>query len=155
MSTGWTTYGGSNVTITRGTGYHPDPDYEARVYQTTGGGSGLLYQTHDIPTLNLNFSVQTKLYAYDNHASAWAAAAIVLYYYKTSTQILGRTMWAYMSPGCPWQNSSTLHIYKVTNQNWNHYEINVEEEINNYLPGVNPSEVTKIRVALYTTAYHC
>jgi len=53
LTNGWTQYISNGYGgITRGTGYHPDPDYEAYVYRQGSGGLGggyeRLYQTIDI-----------------------------------------------------------------------------------------------------------
>ncbi|OPX17930.1 hypothetical protein BXT86_03835, partial [candidate division WOR-3 bacterium 4484_100] len=83
LNTGWVqdSYG-SYITINRATNYDPDPDYE--VYAEKGPGSGYinLYQSVDIPSTDLDFSVNAKLYAYDNNADTlcWAGSAVIIRY---------------------------------------------------------------------------
>jgi len=145
---------GANATINRDTGYDPDPDYEAYAYKGSGDGYARLYQVVDILTTDLEFSVNAKLYAYDNHASAWAAGAVVISYMNESGSILGETRIYRGSTGCTWTNSPTLHLITVSDTNWNNYSFNIADELVN-LSGVNPSEVDKIGVALYSYADWC
>ena len=71
---------GSNTFINRATGYDTDPNYEVYVYKGTGSGHTKLFQFMDIPTTYLDFLVTAKLYAWDNGATAWAGAAVVIGY---------------------------------------------------------------------------
>ena len=155
LATGWLqATSGSNTTINRATNYDPDPDYEAYVYKGSGSGYARLYQVVDIPTTDLEFSINAKFYAYDNNAGAWAAGAVVISYMNESGSTLGETRIYTYSPGCTWTNSPTLHLITATDTNWNNYSFNIADELVN-LPGVNPSEVDKIGVALYSYADWC
>ncbi|MCK4574804.1 hypothetical protein KAU34_00180 [candidate division WOR-3 bacterium] len=155
LTNGWDeSVSASNYTINRATNYDPDPDYEARVYQGTGSGYARLYQIVDIPATNLDFSANAKLYAWDNSGSAWAGAGLVLSYFDYSVMLLGETYICARSTQCPWSNSSTTHIIEAADSAWHDYSFNIENELTN-LSGVNPSDVKKIRVSLYTQIYHC
>lgn len=146
---------GSGYTITRGTGYDPDPDYEAYLNKATGsGGHAMIYQTRSIPTTNIEFSVHAKMYAWDNHSSAWAGATVIIAYLDASNAVLGQTRICYKSPQNPWQNSPTMHIIQVYDSLWHDYNFNIEDELGN-LSDVEPEDVKKIRVALLDTIYHC
>jgi hypothetical protein len=155
LSTGWqqqVTH--AAATISRATNYDPDPDYEARVYQGSGSGYARLYQVVDIPLTNLEFSVNAKCYAYDNHSSAWTAAAVIISYYNESGTLLGDTRICATSTQCPWSNSSTRHIILVPDSSWHNYAFNIDHDLT-YLPGVVPANVKKIGVSLFDTTYHC
>ncbi len=155
LTTGWLqATSGSNTTVNRATNYDPDPDYEAYVYKGSGDGYARLYQVVDIPTTDLEFSINAKLYAYDNHSSAWAAGAVVISYMNESNSILGETRIYRGSTGCTWTNSPTLHLITASDTNWNNYSFNIVDELVN-LSGVNPSEIDKIEVALYSYANWC
>lgn len=145
---------GSNIIINRATNYDPDPDYEAYVYKGTGSGYAKLHQIVNIPTTDLEFSVYTKLYAYDNHTSAWCGAAVVIAYLDESGSLLGDTRICARSTQCPWSNTSTHHIIEATDSLWHNYAFSINDELTN-LPGVNPSAIKKIDVALFDTSYHC
>ena len=155
LSTGWSqSSSGASVTINRATTYDPDPDYEAQVYKGTGGGYACLSQVVDIPTTDLEFSVYAKIYAYDNHSTAWCGAGVIISYLNGSGGLLGDTRICMRSTQCPWTNSSIRHIIQVNDSMWHNYEFNIDTELTN-LPGVNPAAVKKIEVALFDTTYHC
>ena len=155
LSTGWQeSTSGSNITINRATSYDPDPDYEAYVGKSTGSGYARLYQIVNIPATDLDFSVNAKLYAYDNHTSAWAGGAVVISYLDEYSSLLGETYICYRSTQCPWTNSSTSHLIEASDSLWHNYGFNIENELTN-LSGVNPSDIKKIQVSLFNQIYHC
>jgi hypothetical protein len=148
---------GLNIIIDRATSYDPDPDYEAQVSMGTGGGYCKLSQNaliYDMPLNQLQFSVNAKLYAYDNDAEAWAGAAVNVLYINANDSVLGDTKICARSGGCPWTNTSTSHIIAAPNSNWNSYSFTISTELSN-LPGVNPSQIRKIGVTLLDTINHC
>lgn len=159
LTTGWySAFGLPNVydTIDRQTYFHPDPDYEVRV-KKYDADYAKLYQTVNIPTTDLQFSISAKLFAYEYNPSAsyWAAAAVCLRYLDANGNQLGETRIAHMSPHCPWTNTSTVRIIPVTDPaNWYNYQFNVNNELAN-LPGVNPLQIRKIQVALLDTTNGC
>lgn len=155
LTVGWqAASGGSNVYIDRSVSYDPDADYEARAEKGDGSGYAKLYQTVDIPTTDLDFSCHTKMWAYDNHSTAWCGAAIRIFYQDASSSILGETMICMRSTQCPWNNTSTRHVIPVTDSLWHDYSFNIDDELTN-LSGVNPAQIAKIQVALYDTCYDC
>jgi len=157
FTTGWL-YNGTYVDycVNRGVNYDPDPDYE--VYIHTHGGFFRylkLYQTVDIPTTDLEFSVNAKLYAVTYcHPWSWAGAAVVVSYLDESNSVLGETMICYSIGPCPWTNTDTSHIIEVTDSLWYSYAFNIEDELAN-LSGVNQSEIARIQVALYIRMEWC
>lgn len=155
LSTGWSqASSGASVTIDRSTAYDPDPDYEAQVYKGSGSGYARLYQAVDIPTTDLEFSVYAKIYAYDNHSTAWCGAGVIVSYLNANGGLLGDTRICMRSTQCPWSNSSIRHIIEATDSMWHNYSFNIDNELTN-LPGINPAAVKKIEVALFDSAYHC
>lgn len=158
LSVGWQTYAvGYLDTVTRGTGYEADPDYELCVYRDYGSGYCQAWQTVDVSTTDLAFSVKARLWAYDNNADnyCWAAAAIRIYYLNQSSAVIGETRIAYFTQPCPWVSTSTVHVINAADDLWHTYSFNLNTELAN-LPGVTPSAIKKIRVAAYdTTAHTC
>jgi hypothetical protein len=129
------------------------------LYVSRDFGSGFCkaWQTVDIPTIDLSFSVKAKLWAYDNDADTlcWAAAAVRVFYLDQDGFVMGETRICTKTEPCPWVNSSTLHLIEVTDNLWHDYSFSVTSELAN-LPGVTPSAVKKIQVAAYdTTAHTC
>ncbi len=160
LTNGWTQYSSNGYGgITRGTTYHPDPDYEAYVYRQGSGGLGTgyekLHQTFDvtIPLSHVDFNGSVKLDAWDN-GSSWAGAACALFYLNENGNTLGVTRICRESAGCPWANTSIQHLIYASDTFWHDYSFNIDDELQN-LSGVDPSNVAKITVALIDTAYNC
>jgi len=159
LNVGWTqaiVTATAGDTINRATDYDPDPDYEAMV-KKYDAISAQIYQTVNIPTTDLQFSVNGKLYAYEYNSTAtyWAAAAICLRYLDQNNNLLGETRICYKSPHCPWTSSDNLHLLVEMFPNmWINYSFNLNTELAN-LPGVNPANIRKVQVALYDTTDGC
>jgi hypothetical protein len=156
LAVGWQFFTYSTLdTINRGTGYDADPDYELYVYRDFGNGSCKVWQTIDIPTTDLSFSVNARLWAYDNNADTlcWAAAAIQVFYLDQGGAILGETRISYKTEPCPWTSTPTLHLIDVADDLWHNYAFNINTELTN-LPGVTPSDIKKIQVAAFDTSAH-
>jgi hypothetical protein len=159
LSVGWNQMIGSALstdTIDRSTAYNPDPDYEVKVkkYDAT---HAKLYQTINIPTTDLQFSITANLYAYEYNTSAtyWSAAAVCLRYLDNNDALLGETRIAHKSPHCPWTSSNTVHIItELFPNSWVNYSFNINDELVN-LPGVTLSNIKKIQVALLDTTNGC
>ncbi len=143
-------------TIDRATDYDADPDYEVKV-KKYDAVSAQIYQTVNVPTTDLDFSATAKFYAveYTPTATYWAAAAICLRYLDQNNNLLGETRICYKTPHCPWTNSNTLHlIVEMFPNMWANYSFNLNNELTN-LPGVNPSNIRKVQVALLDTTNGC
>jgi len=159
ISTGWSIDSLEGMTpyldtIDRDTSFNPDPGYEARV-KKYDSAHAKLYQIFDVATTNLAFGIKTKLYAAElNQATTWAGAAIVLSYMNDSGTVLGETRICYKTIHSPWVDSPTMHLIVAPDSNWNVYSFNVNDELTN-LPGVNPLEIAKVRVALFDTTDGC
>jgi len=160
LSVGWLSSIGSQSTsdtIDQQTYFQPDPDYEVRVrkYDAT---HAKLYQTVDIPTTDLDFSVDANLYAYEYNTAAtyWAAAAVCLRYLGQNGNLLGETRIAHRSMHCSWTSSSYLHIINVSTGNaWQSFTFNVAQELTTNLPLVNQQSIKKIDVVLLDTTNGC
>ncbi|MCX8015687.1 MAG: hypothetical protein N2748_06660 [candidate division WOR-3 bacterium] len=137
--------------------FDPDPDYEVRV-KKHHATLAKIHQTVNIPTTDLQFSVSTKLYAYEHPSPLtyyWSASAIALRYLDDNYNLLGETRLTNKSLHCPWTNSPTVHLINVTDTiNWHTYSFNLNTELNN-LPGVNRNNIKKIQIALLDTTNGC
>lgn len=159
LTVGWTSYMGDPTygydTISRGTTYENDPDYEAFTLSTFGYVTRL-YQTVDIPsTDNFTFAIKAKIDAFDNEADTlcWAASAVVIYYQNASGTTLGETRICRYSTPCPWVGTSAIHLIPAADTLWHNYSFALNTELAN-LPGVTPSQVKKVMVCLLDTTYH-
>jgi len=115
----------------------------------------ILYQTVDVPTTDLEFSVLANLYAYEYNSTTtyWAATAVCLRYLDNNNVLLGESRITSKTLHCPWISSNTLHIINQWLP-WSTYSFNINTELAN-LPGVNPSDIKKIQVALIDTTDGC
>jgi hypothetical protein len=142
-------------TLDRDTAFNPDPDYEARV-KKYDSAHAKLYQIFDVATTDLAFGINAKLYAveYNPAGTYFAAAAVVLSYMNSSGVVLGETRICDTTGHCIWASGPTLHLIVAPDSNWNAYSFNVNDELAN-LPGVNPLDIAKVRVALFDTTNGC
>ncbi len=154
LTVGWT-YADSGYgthRVLRGTEYQPDPDYEADVYQYDNPGWTRLSQMVDVPGIALTLSFWAKFFQSGGTSTCWPAACVQVRYYDANTSLLGETRYFY-STYATWVPSPTLSLYRITNPDWNYYELNIADEITQNLPGVNPADVAKIEVALWSYTY--
>jgi hypothetical protein len=153
LSTGWTSQQGGvgTVTFDRSTTYQPDADYEARDSLYDGPGWGRLIQTVTVPSAALSFSCSANPEVIGGLITCWPASAICIEYRNSASVLLGETRYAKWGAGCTWASSSTLHLIDRNSQlGWEHYGFNVADEIAANLPGVNPTQVARVSVSLYT-----
>lgn len=153
LTVGWVqSYGGTGTpTFARDTFYQPDPDYEAYIRQYDNPGWTRLSQKVDVPGINLILS----FWAYFNQSgetTCWPAACFQVCYYNINDSLLGETRY-YYCPLDPWTPTPNFHPIRITNPQWNQYFLNIAEELNQNLPGVNPGDVAKVEVALYAYTY--
>lgn len=160
IATGWTIDSIEGMTpyydtLDRGVDFDSDPDFEARV-KKYDSAHARLSQLFDVSTTNLDFAIAVKLYAveYNPAGTYFAAAAVVLSYMNDSGAVLGETRICYKTSHCIWANTATLHLIEVPDSNWNVYAFNVNDELTN-LPGVNPPDIAKVKVALFDTTDGC
>jgi hypothetical protein len=154
LSVGWTQSqnGSGTHTIDRAVGYHPDPDYEAQTYQYDNPGWTRLGQTVDVPSTLLELSFWASFEEAGGSSSCWPAACFSVCYYNSSLTLLGETRY-YYSTYANWVPTGVLSLCRVTSPGWTQYTLNIADELSQNLPGVNPGDVARIEVALYS--YTC
>jgi hypothetical protein len=114
-----------------------------------------VFQVFTIPSTDLDFAANLKLYAWDNDpADPWAGAALIVSYHDDFENMLGETFICAFSDNCPWTNTPTRHLITVSDSSWHPYSFNIDTELSN-LPGVDPADIKKVKVSLYTQTYHC
>lgn len=154
LNTGWKqVLNGAGASITRSTTFDPDPNYEVRVGKSSGGGYALLSQTISVPTTDLVFSANAKIYAVAT-STAWAGSALILKYLDQNGNVLGETRICAKTGYCPWANSPTMHLIIVPDSQWHNHSFNVNTELAN-LTAVNPDNVKNIEIALFDSTYDC
>jgi hypothetical protein len=153
LGTGWVTQQGGvgTVTIDRSTAFNPDADYEARDSLFDGPGWGRLIQTVTVPSAALNLSFQANIEVIGGMITCWPAAAVCVEYRNSTSTVLGETRYYKWGAGCTWTSSPTLHLVPCNAiGGWAHYGLNIADEIAANLPGVNPTQVARVSVSLYT-----
>ena len=154
LTVGWTYTDSGYGThwAVRDPGYQPDPDNECQTYQYDNPGWARLEQVVDAPGTVLELSFWASFAESAGTSTCWPAACFCVTYYDAAMTPLGETRYFY-STYANWTPSGTLSLYRVTDPNWAHYTLNVAEEIGNNLPGVNPSDVARVGVALLSYCY--
>ena len=154
LSVGWTftDSGYGTHTYNRATTHHPDPDYEAHTRQYDNPGWARLSQTVETPGINLQLSFWAKFLQTGGSSSCWPAACFSVCYLDASDVRLGESRF-YYSTYATWVPSPTFSLHRVTSPDWAEYSLNIAEELSQNLSGINPGDVAKIPVALYSSTY--
>jgi len=154
ITVGWT-YSDSGVgthQADRQVGYHPDPDYEAMTYQYDNPGWTRLAQRVDVPGTQLTLSFWASFEETGGTSSCWPAACFAVCYYNSANTLLGETRY-YYSTYANWTPTSTFSLKRVSNPAWTQYSLNIMDELAQNLPGINPPDVARLEVALYSYTY--
>jgi hypothetical protein len=154
LSTGWTeTHEGYGIiTFDRQTYYDPDPDYEAMDSIYSGAGSTRLTQIVEVPgpLLQLNFTAKFALGG-GTSSTCWPVASFAVSYYDALDNKLGETRFYLHDSNCTWIATPTLSLIEVSSLDWQNYQLNIADELNTNLPGVDPALVMRVGVALFDT----
>ncbi|UCG42392.1 MAG: hypothetical protein JSU73_11040 [candidate division WOR-3 bacterium] len=150
----WTVDSGGHAraTIERDSALHSDPDMELRVHIGLGPGYAGIGQTAFVPGCRLRFSAELCLYAHHYEPGNWSAASCRVLYLDSSLTTLGETRICYWHQNCPWQSTTTLHIVRTMDSSWQTWGFDIERELEDFLPGVDPEQVRAVRVVLKDTA---
>jgi len=154
---GWTNWSNGTGSITIGNYDISDPDNEVLSYKNTDAGYSSIFQIVPSPNLDIVFSTSAAFWDYceDNSENYYAASAVILYYLKEDETALGETRIYAATQYCPWQNTSTTHLYPVHDTLWNDYSFNITDELAN-LPGVPQDSIKELKVSVYSfTTTHC
>jgi hypothetical protein len=151
----WDTFGVANDTgdchLWQSYYYDPDLDREVCVHKTLHQWA-MLSQTVEIPSTNLNFSASAKFFAKTERPDTgyYACANVILSYMDVNDSLLGETRIYVHTGGCDWASTPVLHLIDAPDStHWHNYAFNVNDELDN-LTGVSRSDVTKIRVGVWT-----
>ena len=153
LTPGWEEIIVGTGSVDRGTGFHPDDDYEVRVYKPSITGEVTLLQTVAVLGADVSFAASTRLRA-DATGDAWSVAALRIGYLDAGGATLGETCICARSRNCPWEDTPTLHIIEPDPNLWLDHGFRIDEELA-HLPGVDPLCIDSVRIALYTYAYVC
>lgn len=130
-------------TLGSGTGY------AARAYKYLADYASIA-QTVPVVGADLALSFDARLWVNGGSPSCWPVAALIVRYLDTGGTELGSTKFYCHDEFAQWQSSDTAHLVDVSRMTgWNHYDLNIRQEITENLPGVNPARVGNVRVELY------
>jgi hypothetical protein len=153
----WETFGNfadtANCHLWQSCYFDPDLDREVGVHKTLHQWA-LLSQDVDVPSVNLNFSAAARLFCKTERPDTgyYACACVILQYLDVNDSVLGETRIYARTGGCDWTSSATLHLIPAPDTTrWHNYAFNVADELGN-LPGVNPAQVRRVRLGLWSYA---
>mgnify|MGYP001050168455 CR=1 FL=1 len=152
----WNTYAqGETYTIRTDKIYEEDPDSEVYVGRLDRFITAIS-QTCYITGLDLDLSFKAKIIAQsaDTSHPSPAVASIIISYLDIDENILGETRLFNYCDTLYWAPSPEVHLIELGDTNWISDTINISDELQN-LPGVNPSEVQKIRLTIFCQSYGC
>jgi hypothetical protein len=150
LTVGWTQDNSGYVTVDRSTTYHPDPDWEVKD-SLYGFGYSRLYQTVDVPGITLILDFWAKFDIAGTSSTCWPVASVTLSYLDAANNVLGETRVYHHNEYCTWVPSGTLSLIPVTNPDWSQYTIDVAAELSANLPGVNPGNISRVKVSVFDT----
>jgi hypothetical protein len=109
-----------------------------------------LYQTVDIPDVNLTLSFDGCLEIGGGSSTCWPVAAFVLRYLDSSGVSLGNTKLYLHDQYCDWPASDTQSLIEATTPGvWTPFRIDIADELSKNLPGVAAASVKKLTIDLY------
>jgi len=139
---------GAATVVNRSTGYDGDPDFEVLVEKGTGNGHGKVNQSIVIPSIDVDFSVNTKIQVSSSGGGPWAAAGVAIHYENHFGDVLGTTMIVGKTVDCPWRDNLTFHMIPAPDEEWNNFQFNIGNELLN-LVGVDMMAIHQIRISLF------
>ncbi len=127
----------------------PVPGFAARVYKTLASYASL-YQTVEIPDVNVTLSFDARFRIGGGSSTCWPVAVFMVRYLDESDRHLGKTRFYLHDQYCNWERSDTSNLIEITNPDlWGSYELSIRDELQNNLTGINPSLVRKLCLELF------
>lgn len=127
----------------------PTPGFAARAYKYLQYSASLL-QVVDVPDVNQVLSFDARFRMGGGSSTCWPTAAFVVRYLDASGGELGNTKYYKHDQYNNWTNNDTAHLIDVSAaEGWNHYQLDIAQELAENLPGVNAAMVGKVQVELY------
>lgn len=152
LSVGWTYQQSGYGSRTNERRPWSPPDTGNYCYQRQYGGPGFakLYQLIDVAGPDLSFSFWASFGIGGGSSTCWPAASVFLEYYDHRGLWIGETRWYYHNQYCTWQPAPNRNLISIGDPAWMPYGLNVREEIEGNLPGVNADALRRVGVAIYS-----
>jgi len=145
LSQGWATFAGDivgdhSVTATKANG--------ATVLKKMCG-TAMLEQDVKLATTNMVFSTRARFRCQATREPYYATSSILLGFLDKDGETLGETR-IYAAAGVlPWKASDRLNLIRASAAGkWQDYSLNLRDELQANLRGVDPAEVKRLRVSL-------
>jgi hypothetical protein len=132
----------------RGDTFGNGTGYAAKVYKYLASFASL-YQAVPVTGLDLTLSFDARLLQGSGSSTCWPVAAFFARYLNAGGNEIGATCWYNHSVYADWRDNDTMNLIEITSADWNHYEINLADEIATNLPGVNAADVAMVCVDLF------
>jgi hypothetical protein len=127
----------------------PTGDHAVRVYKTLASYA-TLFQTVDIPNVNLVLNLDARLRIGGGSSTCWPTAAILVNYRDGAGTSLGNTRFYLHDQYNTWVSNDTQDLIEVTTPDvWRPYQLNIAEEIATKLPGISAASVAQLQVHLF------
>ena len=128
----------------------PSPGYAAKAYKMLARYASIR-QTVDVPDVNLTLNLDARLKIGGGSSTCWPVASVWARYADSSGLELGNTRIYLHNQYCTWAKSDTVSLIQVSDTTgaWNHYTLNLKQELAGHLAGINPDAVKKITIDLF------
>ena len=128
----------------------PAPGYAARVYKYLAYYASL-NQMVDVPGAEVTLTFDGRFQLAGGSSTCWPTAAVIVSYHDADDVELGASMVILRNQYNTWRESDTLKFHDVqVPGEWASYELDVAQEIADHLPGVDPDQVGKVKVQLFS-----
>jgi hypothetical protein len=154
MDVGWTdtvvgSYGAARFEWSDTLG-SPTANYAVKVYKTLANYASLS-QSVAVTDVDAVLSLDARLRIGGGSSTCWPVAAIIVGYYNAAGTSLGNTRIYLHDQYCTWARSDTMSLIEVTTPDvWHRYDLDIAQELATNLPGINPAEVARLQVNLYS-----
>ena len=154
ISVGWDTVSanvaGSDTFTWSDTLGQPTPGHAAAVYKYLASHASL-NQTVDVPSVNLTLTFDARFQIGGGSSTCWPVAAFVVRYLDAAGTSLGNSQIYLHDQYCTWAGSDTQSLIDITTPGvWTPYTLNIASELSTHLPGINPADVSKLQIDLFS-----
>ena len=128
----------------------PTPGFAAKVHKELARYASLR-QTVDVADAGLTLTFDARLKIGGGSSTCWPVASVWIRYADASGLELGNTRICLSSVYSTWTKSDTVSIIEITDTTgaWNHYSLDLAQELADHLLGINPADVKKVTIDLF------
>ncbi len=128
----------------------PTQGYAAAVYKYLAYYASM-NQTVDVPSVNLTLTFDARLRIGGGSSTCWPVAAFVVRYLDAAGTSLGNSQIYLHDQYCTWAGSDTQNLIDITTPGvWTPYTLDIADELSSHLPGIDPANVKKLTIDLFS-----